>query len=64
MPSTKYDPMFEESKFSKPDHHFQDEEEDTSDRPTLIDRSTTFRSQPVLSSVNNEDNWFYPSFPF
>lgn len=63
MPHTKYDSMLEESKFGKPDHHFH-EEEDTSDLPTVIDRNTSFRSQPASSSFDNEDNWFYPSFPF
>ena len=60
MPHTKYDPMFEESKFGLPTPQFQ-EEEDTSDQPTMIDWNTTFRSQPTSPATSGEDDWFFLS---
>lgn len=58
MTYTKYDPMFEESKFPAPQIR---EEEDTSDQPTLIDWNTAFRSQPTSPATSGEDDWFFLS---
>ena len=68
MSNSKYDPMFEESKFGKPDHHFH-EEEDTSDLPTVIDRnrpyhsnSSNLQNQTDHLSSGFEEGWFFTPF--